>query len=102
MLHYFVAKKFTYIDEQMIWVCSQDSEATIELSRQQQKGMIEVIQSNHEKHQLLHNFPPLTHNTVSEVSRHAPLVNSKKLSIWVISIALWISSPSEFIGVLLF
>lgn len=83
----------------MIWACSQDSEATMELCRQQQKGMIEVIQSDHDKHQLLHNFSPLTHNTVSEVSRYAPLVNSKKFSMWVISIALWLSTPSEFIRV---
>lgn len=83
----------------MICACSQDSKVTIELSRQQQKGMIEVTQSDHDKHQLLHNFSPLTHNRVSGFSRHAPLANSKKFFIWVISIALWLSTPSEFIGV---
>lgn len=61
--------------------------------------MLEVIQSAHDKHQLLHNLSPLTHNTVGEVSRHAALVNSKKFSIWVVSVALWLSTPSEFIEV---
>ena len=54
-----------YINEQMVWGCSQDSEATIELARQQQKRMRQVIQTIHGMHQLLPNFSPLTHNMVS-------------------------------------
>lgn len=71
----------------MIWACSQDSKATTELSMQQQKGMIEVIQSDHDKHQLLNNFSPLTHNTVSEVSRLCTPCKQQNVFIWVISIA---------------
>lgn len=45
--------------------CSRDSEVTMELPRQQQKGVRQLVQANHDMHQLLPNFSPLTHNMVS-------------------------------------
>lgn len=50
MLHSSITKKFVSKNEQMSWACSQDSKATVELPRQQQKGMSWVTQTKCDIH----------------------------------------------------